>query len=60
MDKQTFRNEVMYQTTMNIFRDMLKNGVISEKEYYRIDTIFLEKYRPVFGGLFSDNRLTYP
>jgi len=60
MDKQTFRNEVMYQTTMNIFRGMLKNGIISEKDYYRIDTIFLEKYCPVFGRLFSDNSLTYP
>ena len=58
MRKDEFRNEKLYQTTMSIARTMLKEGIISEEEYRRIDTIFLEKYRPVFGTLFSDISLT--
>jgi hypothetical protein len=58
MRKDEFRNEKLYQTTMSIARTMLKEGIVSEEEYRRIDTIFLEKYRPVFGTLFSDISLT--
>ena len=56
----TFKNEKMYQTTMHLARKMLSDGVISEKEYCRIDTMFTQKYKPVFGTLFSDIRLTNP
>lgn len=58
MSKEEFRNEKLYQTTMHLVRQMLSEGIISEDEYCQIDTIFLEKYRPVFGTLFSDIRLT--
>ena len=58
MRKEEFRNEKMYQATMGIARKMLKEGIVSEEEYRQIDTIFLEKYKPVFGTLFSDISLT--
>lgn len=58
MSKEEFRNEKLYQTTMHLARKMLEEGVVSEKEYRRIDTIFLDKYKPVFGTLFSDISLT--
>jgi len=58
MSKEEFRNEKLYQTTMHLVRKMLSEGVISEEEYRQIDTIFLEKYKPVFGTLFSDISLT--
>ncbi|MCD8096420.1 MAG: hypothetical protein LUE12_09925 [Ruminococcus sp.] len=58
MTKEEFKNEKLYQTTMHLVRKMLSEGIISEEEYCKIDTIFLEKYRPVFGTLFSDIRLT--
>lgn len=58
MSKEEFRNEKLYQTTMHLARRMLVEGVISENEYRQIDTIFLEKYKPVFGTLFSDISLT--
>lgn len=58
MTNEEFRNEKLYQTTMHIARKMLADGAISEDEYRQIDTIFLEKYRPVLGALFSDIRLT--
>ena len=54
MSRNDFQNEKLYQaTTMSIARRMLHDGLISEEEYRQIDTIFLEKYRPVFGALFS-------
>lgn len=58
MSKEEFRNERLYQTTMHLARKMLEKGIISEEEYRQIDIIFLEKYRPVFGTLFSDISLT--
>ena len=58
MSKEEFRNEKLYQTTMHLARKMLSDGLISEEEYRQIDTIFLEKYKPVFGTLFSDISLT--
>ncbi|MCD7885928.1 MAG: hypothetical protein LUI87_19900 [Lachnospiraceae bacterium] len=58
MSDEQMKNEKLYQATMSMVRRMLENGIISEQEYRQIDTIFLEKYRPVFGTLFSDTRLT--
>lgn len=58
MSKEQYRNELMYQATMNLARKMLSEGIITEKEYCQIDTMFQEKYRPVFGTLFSDISLT--
>ena len=58
MTEEQFRAEKLYQTTMNMARRMLSQRLISEEEYCQIDTIFLEKYRPVFGTLFSAMSLT--
>lgn len=59
MNKEEFRNEKLYQTTMHLAKKMLEEDIISEMEYRQIDTIFLKKYRPVFGTLFSDISLTF-
>jgi len=58
MSDKEFKNEKLYQTTMSVARNMLTEGLITEEEYREIDTIFTEKYQPVFGGLFSDISLT--
>ena len=58
MTDEQFRAEKLYQTTMNVAGRMLSQGLISEEEYCQIDTIFLEKYCPVFGTLFSAMPLT--
>lgn len=58
MTDEQFRAEKMYQTTMNMAGRMLSQGLISEEEYCQIDTIFLEKYHPVFDTLFSAMPLT--
>lgn len=58
VDKDDFRNEKLYQATMGMARKMFSEGLISEEEYRQIDTIFLTKYHPVFGTLFSGLSLT--
>jgi uncharacterized protein YqgQ len=55
MDK--FNSEKMYQITMSKVRSMLKKGLITKDEYAEIDTIFLKKYNPTLGILYSDNCL---
>ena len=58
LSKKEFKNEKLYQTTMFIARKMIKERIITENEYHQIDTIFTEKYSPIFGTLFSDILLT--
>ena len=48
------QNELMYQVTMSIFRNMVKNGLLTKEEYSVIDTKMQEKYQPKFGTLFVD------
>ncbi|WMJ87806.1 SHOCT domain-containing protein [Anaerocolumna sp. MB42-C2] len=57
MSEDQLQNEMLYQTTMSLARTMLERGMISEEEYHEFDTIMLEKYRPIFGTLFSDIHL---
>lgn len=45
-------------STKLMARKMLSEGIISDKEYGQIDTIFREKYRPTLGTLFADISLT--
>ena len=58
MSEEQMKNEKLYQATMSMVRRMLENGIINEQEYRQIDTIFLEKYHPIFGTIFSDISLT--
>lgn len=54
MNNEQFQREKMYQATMAISRNLLKQCIISEEEYDEIDTIFTNIYRPSLGTLFSD------
>ena len=58
MNEEQFEAEKDYQASMLCFKQMLENGKITQEEYRQIDTILLEKYRPLLGTLFCDNRLT--
>ena len=54
MSKEQMRQEKLYQATMSMVRKMLAEGLITEEEYRQIDTMFLEKYHPLFGTLCSE------
>lgn len=55
MTKEQFERETRYGAAMALAREMLKEGIISEKEYRKIDTIFQRKYRPIIGALQADS-----
>lgn len=58
MNEDQFEREKLYQATMNMFRSMLKNGLITEEQYAIIDTKMLQKYQPLLGTLFAAQPLT--
>ncbi|MCD8020131.1 MAG: hypothetical protein LUF92_11270 [Clostridiales bacterium] len=58
MNNEQYEVEKDYQASMLCFRQMLESGKITQEEYEQIDTILLNKYRPLLGSLCSDIRLT--
>jgi len=51
MTSEQFSRERDYGAVMSIARALLKQGCITDKEYHKIDTIFLRKYKPIIGEL---------
>ena len=58
MNEDQFEREKLYQATMNMFRSMLKKGLITEEQYTIINTNMLQKYQPLLGTLFAAQPLT--
>ena len=59
VDNEQFEREKLYQATMNMFHAMLEKGIITEEQYNVIDKKMLQKYRPLLGGLFSENACNF-
>lgn len=57
MSGEEGKREIIFQMTMSAARQMLEKGLISQEEYLQFDTRMKEKYRPIFGDLFSDIHL---
>ena len=55
---EEWNNEFQYQITMSLVRQIKENGTISDNEYKQIDTIMLEKYKPILGTLLLGKPLT--
>lgn len=51
MTKEQFEREKNYRTSLSIVNHLLNKGIITEKEYHKIDTILVQKHRPVFGSI---------
>lgn len=51
MGSEQFRREKLYQITMSLVRQMRRTHLITDEEYHQLDTIFAQKYDPIFGGL---------
>ena len=43
MTNEQMQNEVMYQGTMLVAKQLLKKGIVSDEEYKQIDTMFRQK-----------------
>ena len=50
MTKEQFDREKNYGASMAVARSMLSSGIINDKDYRKIDTIFKKKYRPLIGA----------
>ena len=51
MTKEQFKAESSYRVSMAVVGSMLKNGLLTKKEYDKIDTIMLRKYQPPIARL---------
>ena len=51
MTKEQFEREKNYRVALSITKVMLARGLINERDYAKINTKLIVKYRPVFGGL---------
>ncbi len=58
MENSRFRDELLFQTSMNMAKTMLESGTITEREYKEIQRKFTEKYNPPLGTLLSEIKLT--
>ena len=51
MTHQQFESEKNYRLALTIAKTMLKNEMISPKEFRKIDSALISKYQPIIGGL---------
>lgn len=49
-DKQ-FNSELEYQIRINIMKKLLKEQIINDHEFKKIDTMLLKEYQPIFSSL---------
>ncbi len=52
MTEKQFNSEMEYQIRRIIINKMLKEEILTEQEYEKIDTKLLEEYEPTFGSLY--------
>ena len=57
MNEGDFRAELRYRMSLAVARAMLEEGAITEEEYLEIDTILLQKHRPILGTLLAGKTL---
>ena len=51
VNKEQFDREKDYHAAISIAKALLSKGLVTEREYDKIDTILIGKYRPIIGGL---------
>ena len=54
MTEEEFNREKNYLLTMRMAKKMLEAGIITTDEYGRLDKLFLDKYNPVLGRVYSE------
>ncbi len=57
MSNQEFHSEYLFSITMVHVRGMLEQGLITEEEYWKVNSWMKEKYHPVSDGLISESDL---
>lgn len=49
------KNELLYNSAFSAAKSMLKKGLVSRKEYTKIDTILRQKFKPRLSLFLSEN-----
>ena len=57
MSEEEFRAELRYRMSLSVARAMLEEGAITGEEYSEMDTILLQKHRPILGTLLAGKPL---
>lgn len=55
MSEENIRSDMLYHVSLSIAKTMLKQGIITEREYTAMDKFLLKKYQPYLGKLMSKN-----
>lgn len=53
LSRSEFKREKNYEASIYIAKSLRQKRLITEREYRKIRTMLLRKYRPIFGGVFS-------
>lgn len=51
MTKQMLEREMTYRVAVRLAADLLSQGIITEKEYDKVETMLVEKFAPVWGAI---------
>ena len=51
MTKEQLDREKNYRVSLAVAKNLLKKGIITEKDYRKIDTMLVQKHRPIFGSI---------
>ncbi len=54
MTKEQMERETLYLGTMLVAKNLLKQGIISEQDYVKIDTKYKEIYQITLSTLYTD------
>ena len=54
MTEEEFNREKNYLLAMRMAKKMLEAGIVTTDEYRRLDKLFLDKYNPVLGRVYSE------
>ncbi|MCD3234337.1 hypothetical protein IRP63_08680 [Clostridium botulinum] len=51
MSEEQFNSEKNYRVALYLAKSMVLKGLITDKEYNKIDRMLMEKYKPIIGSL---------
>ena len=56
MTDESFSSESDYQASLALAENLLHSELLTQDEFAKAKALLLEKYKPIFGGLFAEFR----
>lgn len=60
MTTEQFDREASYRAALSFIDDWFQKGLITEKEYVKIDTMLARRFSPVWGAIPTSRGSKYP